>query len=98
MVRDKENKDRWPPAGINNCSAYERDTLGLNKCSAFKVQKVIGVEDPDADAEVHCLGASGYSTLFRKVSRITVKLKDVPGSNADPLARLCLIGPTVPLN
>ena len=98
VVRDVENKDRWPPQGVNGCSSYERDVLGLNKCSVFKVQKVIGVEDAVADAEIHCLGASGYSSLFRRVSRITIKLKDVPNSNEDPLERLCLFGPDKPLN
>jgi hypothetical protein len=98
VVRDFENKDRWPLKGINGCSAFERDTLGLNKCSAFKVQKVVGVEDPTADAEIHCLGASGYGPLFTRVRRITIKLKDVPGSNLDPLERLCLKGPKTPLN
>ena len=98
VVRDRENKDRWPLEGINGCSAFERDVLGLNKCSAFKIQKVIGVEDEVADAEIHCLGASGYSRLFRNVSRITIKLQDIPNSNQDPLARLCLVGPDQPLN
>jgi hypothetical protein len=98
VVRDWENKDRWPVEGINGCSAFERDTLGLNKCSAFKVQDVVNVEDEAADAEIHCLGASGYSALFRRVSRITIKLRDVPGSNTDPLERLCLAGGNRPLN
>ena len=98
VVRDNQNKDRWPPQGINGCTPYERDTLALNKCSAFKVQKVIGVENETADAEVHCLGGSGYSTLFRNVRRITIKLADIPNSTNDPLARLCLVGPTKPLN
>jgi hypothetical protein len=98
VVRDYENKDRWPPQGINGCSAFERDTLGLNKCSAFKVQEVLPIENEVADAEIHCLGASGYSTLFRKVSRITIKLADIPGSNSDPLVRLCLAGSTEALN
>lgn len=98
VVRDRENKDRWPLSGINGCSAFERDTLGLNKCSAFKVQKVIPVENTESDAEVHCLGASGYSTLFKRVSRMTAKLSDVPNSTTDPLARWCLAGPTNPLN
>jgi hypothetical protein len=98
VVRDWENKDRWPPEGINSCSVFERDTLGLNKCSAFKVQSVVPVEHETHDAEIHCLGASGYSNLFRRVSRITIKLRDVPGSNADPLERLCLAGPSRPLN
>lgn len=99
VVRDVENKDRWPTSGFGGCTAYERDILGLNKCSAFKVQKRFTVTPEDGrNAEVHCLGASGYSTLFKKVRRITIKIADAPGSNADPLARLCLVGPTTPLN
>jgi len=98
VVRDRENKDRWPPQGINGCTPYERDVLALHKCSAFKAQRVIQVENKDGDASVHCLGASGYSTLFRRVSRMTAKLADVPGSSLDPLARWCLRGPAEPLN
>jgi hypothetical protein len=98
VVRDRENRDRWPLQGANGCAAYERDVLGLNKCSVFKVQKIIQIEDNKGDAELHCLGASGYSSLFRKVSRITIKLQDDPTSNQDPLVRLCLAGPDKPLN
>lgn len=98
VVRDWENKDRWPPEGINGCTPFERDVLGLNRCSAFKVQNVLLVEDARADAEVHCLGASGYSPLFNRVRRITIKLQDLPNSNLDPLERLCLVGPDKALN
>jgi hypothetical protein len=98
VVRDKSNRDRWPFQGINKCSAFERDTLALNKCSAFKAQKVLSVSDPAGDATVHCLGASGYSSLFRRVVRITAKIIDLPNSINDPLARWCLRGPTLPLN
>jgi hypothetical protein len=98
VVRDRENKDRWPPQGINNCTAYQRDVLALHKCSAFKAQKVINVDDARGDASVHCLGASGSSTLFRRVVRMTAKLADVPNSTADPLARWCLVKPTEALN
>jgi hypothetical protein len=98
VVRDRENKDRWPPQGINGCSAYERDVLALHKCSAFKAQKVIPVENENGDAEVHCLGASGYSSLFTRVTRMTAKLADSPNSTNDPLARWCLAGPAKPLN
>lgn len=98
VVRDNQNKDRWPVQGINGCTAEERDTLGLNKCSAFKVQKSIGVSDRSGDAEIHCLGASGYSSLFRNVTRITAKLQDLPSSTSDPLERLCLAAPDKPLN
>jgi hypothetical protein len=98
VVRDKFNRDRWPAEGINGCSYYETNQLGLNKCSAFKVQKIIAVTDAGGDATVHCLGASGYSALFKRVVRMTAKISDVPASNADPLARWCLKGPTTPLN
>ena len=98
VVRDRENKDRWPPNGANSCTLYETNVLALNKCSVFKVQNIIEVEHEKGDAEIHCLGASGYSTLFRNVTRITAKISDIPGSNKDPLARWCLAGPTKPLN
>lgn len=98
VVRDWENKDRWPIEGINGCTPYERDVLALHRCSAFKAQKVIQIDDLRGDASVHCLGASGRSKLFRRVVRMTAKLSDVPNSTADPLARWCLKGPTLPLN
>ena len=82
----------------NGSNEDERDILALNKCSAFKVQKIIPVENADGDAEVHCLGASGYSTLFKRVTRMTAKLSDVPNSTQDPLVRWCLAGPTAALN
>lgn len=99
VVRDGENRDRWPAEGTSNCTSAET-ALGLNKCSVFKVQKELGIESETklGDAEVHCLGASGYSKLFSRVSRITIKLSDSPDSNADPLVRACLAGPTRPLN
>lgn len=98
VVRDKLNRDRFPERpGFNGCSASQY-LAGLSKCSAFKVQKIIRVKNDKGDAEVHCLGANGYSRLFRGVSRITVKLRDVPGSHTDPLERLCLMGPRKPLN
>jgi hypothetical protein len=98
VVRDGENRDRWPREGMNGCSAFERDVLALNKCSAFKAQKVLNVASGSRKAKVHCLGASGYSSLFRGVTRITVKLADSPNSSNDPLARLCLRHPTRALN
>lgn len=98
VVRDKENKDRWPVNGINGCTPYETNVLALNKCSAFKAQKVIDVSNDTGDATVHCLGASGYSGLFKRVRRMTAKIADVPGSTTDPLARWCLKGPAAPLN
>ncbi len=98
VVRDRENKDRWPTAGANGCTPFERDTLALNKCSVFKVQKIIQASDAKGEAKVHCLGASGYSSLFSRVTRMTAKLADVPNSNKDPLVRWCVIAPGKALN
>jgi hypothetical protein len=97
VVRDTENRDRWPLAGFGDCTAYERDELGLNKCSAFKVQKRVNLKFRGAPASLHCFGASGYSTLFKRVVRVTGKIADRPG-NGDPLARWCLKRPNSPLN
>lgn len=98
VVRDGENRDRWPLSGFGGCNPYERDTLGLNKCSAFKVQDIVKIKPNGDPYALHCLGASGYSTLFSKVRRITVKLSDSPNSNNDPLVRWCLKKPGKPLN
>lgn len=103
VVRDRENRDRWPLSfpttggGFGGCSLAQAKA-GLARCSAYKVQKIIKVDNENGDAEVHCLGESGYHPLMKGISRITVKLQDVPGSNADPLERLCLYGATRTLN
>jgi len=98
VVRDKLNRDRFPEQpGFNGCSVGQY-VAGLSKCSAFKVQKIVRVKNENGNAEVHCLGASGYSRLYRGASRITVKLQDDPVGHADPLERLCLVGPKKSLN
>jgi hypothetical protein len=103
VVRDRDNRDRWPlnfPAtgtGYGGCTLAQAKA-GLGKCSAFKVQKILSVKNENGNAEVHCLGESGYHPLMKGISRMTVKLKDVPGSHEDPLERLCLYGPKKPLN
>jgi len=103
VVRDRANRDRYPtifPAtgtGYGGCTLAQAKA-GLAKCSAFKAQKVFRVQNENGNAVVHCLGESGYHPLMRGISRMTIKLKDVPGSNLDPLERLCLRGPIRPLN
>ena len=52
----------------------------------------------EGEAKVHCLGASGYSSLFSRVTRMTAKLADVPNSTNDPLVRWCVIAPDKALN
>lgn len=99
VIRDNANADRIPAHElINGCSIYERDTLGLNKCSVYKSQKRILAEDDRGQITVHCLGARGSSAYFNRAQRITVKLSDSPNDTNDPLVRACLYGPTKNLN
>jgi len=100
VLRDSENRDRWPASGFNGCSkALATSESPPAYCSAFKTQKKFRVAKGTADEGVlYCFGASGYSKLMSRVVRSTVKLRDVPGSSADPLVRWCLKGPTEPLN
>lgn len=100
VVRDSENRDRWPVSGFNDCTLEMASGESPPAyCSAFKTQKRLRYEyDQDKRVSVHCLGASGYSDLFDRVTRVTIKLADVPSSNADPLVRWCLRAPDKPLN
>lgn len=97
VVRDSQNRDRWPVSGFNGCSAeLANSDTPPNRCSAFKVQRSFAT--PDGSAMVHCFGASGYSILFEDVVRATIKLTDDPNSNDDDIDRLCLISGDLPLN
>jgi hypothetical protein len=89
VFRDRQNRDRYPSFGYNGCTAAEAGGVAPpNRCSAFKVQKKIR-EDGRV---IHCFGNKGSDKILAKASRLTVKLKDVPTSSTDPLARICLNG------
>jgi hypothetical protein len=101
VVRDRENKDRWPPAGsgFGGCSFEEANAVAPpNSCSAFKAQEVLRVGSGRSVGRIHCLGASGFSTIFSRVARVTIKIADDPTSSNDPIARLCLRAGRLPLN
>ena len=97
VLRDRQNRDRYPSKGYNGCTAKEAGGIApANRCSAFKVQRRIR----QPGRVIHCFGDRGTDKILAKASRMTVKLKDVPTSSADPLARICLnrFSPRVPLN
>lgn len=97
VFRDRQNRDRYLSVGYNGCTAAEAGGVAPpNRCSAFKVQKKIRQEG----RVIHCFGNKGTDKILAKASRLTVKLKDVPTSSMDPLARICLNGfsPRKPLN
>lgn len=100
VLRDNENRDRWPRSGFNGCSAALADSKSPPAyCSMFKTQETVAVSIGTPNkGRLHCFGAPGYSSFMSRVVRVTIKLADVPGSNSDPLVRLCLNGPTEPLN
>lgn len=99
VVRDTQNRDRWPEAGsgFGGCNfSLANSESPPNRCSAFKVQDMFTIAN--GTAVVHCFGASGYSSIFSDAARITFKLADVPNSNDDPLERHCLYSGDQPLN
>jgi hypothetical protein len=100
VVRDRDNRDRWPVSGFNGCTfSVAQSEAPPARCSAFKAQQRFTEVTPEGIRQtVHCLGASGTSRLFKRVSRVTIKLSDRPNSTEDPLARMCLKSPKEPLN
>ena len=89
VLRDRLNRDRYPSQGYNGCTLAEASgEAPPNRCSAFKVQKVYR----GGDKAIHCFGNRGTDKILAKASRLSVKLKDVPTSSQDPLARICLTG------
>lgn len=97
VLRDRLNRDRFPAAGFNGCTAAEANSVSPRaECSAYKCQKVIR----RPGRYTCCFGGSGDSRVLSKASRITIKLRDVPNASTDPLLRVCLNGfnPTRPLN
>lgn len=102
VLRDNQNRDRWPASGYNGCSAIETEA-GLSKCSAFKCQDVLRVNSSSAGSgtqQICCFGERASSPLMRGATRLTIKLRDVPGAGTDPLLRICLnkFNPRLPLN
>lgn len=101
VVRDNSNRDRvpLPGSGFGGCSyALANSVSPPNSCSAYKSQKVFYTELNNFPVRVHCLGAKGSSSIFKRVARITVKIVDSPNDSNDSIARLCLAGPTKALN
>jgi len=105
VLRDRANRVRFPPctgtgSNYGSCSFFQCDVQGLNRCSAFKCQRVFKRGSGRNREQVCCLGDSGDSRVLSKATRLTIKLRDVPGSNLDPLVRLALKrnNPTLRLN
>lgn len=94
VLRDKGNRDRWPASGYNGCTS-EETSKGLNKCSAFKCQKILKRSTSSVTTgaqQICCFGEKGTNQILGGASRLTIKLQDVPNSSSDPLVRVCLNG------
>lgn len=99
VVRDNQNKDRWPPQGANGCSQELTDSKSPPaRCSVFKVQRKLTRLINGKRERVNCLGAPGSSSLFANVQRITAKFNDVPDSFDDKIERWCIIRPECGMN
>lgn len=100
VVRDNQNKDRWPPQGANGCSPELTNAKNPpNRCSVFKAQRRFTRITAEGKRErVYCLGAPGNSSLFSRVQRITAKFNDVPDSSKDQIERWCIIRPECGMN
>jgi hypothetical protein len=91
VFRDRLNRDRFPTSGYNGCTLAQASGIAPpNRCSAYKCQRTI--RNRKTNTYICCFGDKGTSQILSKVSRLTIKLKDVPGSSADPLVRVCLNG------
>lgn len=102
VLRNRENADRIPvpsKATVNGCSkALASSVAPPNKCSLFKAQKVIRVNNDGGDITVHCMGSRGNSKYGSLARRITIKLADSPNDSSDPIVRVCLQSPLKNLN
>ncbi len=85
VFRDRQNRDRFPSVGYNGCTKTQADK-GLAKCSAYKCQKTIRTDG----SYTCCFGNRGSDKILSKVTRMTIKIRDVPGATTDPLLRVCL--------
>ena len=95
VLRDSQNRDRWPAVGYNGCTQEQADE-GLTECSAFKCQ-----DSFRSDGQyVCCFGEAGTNPIMAGATRMTIKVRDVPTATNDPLVRICLNGfdADVPLN
>jgi hypothetical protein len=97
VLRDSENRDRWPTAGsgYGDCSfELANSEAPPNRCSAFKVQSKIRTSSSSVLKNrlqtIHCFGEAASHPHMKNATRLTLKLRDVPGSTADPLLRVCL--------
>jgi hypothetical protein len=93
VVRTFENADRSPYE--STLCSVEQFRAGLNRCSRWKAQR----EYRGAATRLVCLGASGYSRVFKNVRRMTVKVSDRKGTNGlKDIRRYCLRNPSMRLN
>ena len=93
VVRDVENADR-SPYEPKLCTREEFEA-GERECSRWKVQLI----KETAKSSLHCLGASGFSKVFKRIRRMTIKVTDtVDETGQKDIRRFCLKGPAKTLN
>lgn len=106
VLRDSQNRDRWPlpGSGYGGCSFELANSDDPPKrCSAFKAARVLRKRKSSISKRpqrIFCFGEPGTSNILEPATRMTIKIRDIPGSNLDPIVRLCLpdFDPDKPLN
>lgn len=93
VVRNGRDQDRSPYERAL-CTRSQYDS-GLSRCSRWKPWSVFYRKG----AQVSCLGASGYSKVFKGIQRMTLKVSDIPDKHGKKDVRaMCLQRPNLPLN
>ena len=95
VVRDNQNRDRWPVSGYGGCSFNLANSKSPPKrCSAFKASSDRRLTLNGIPSRVFCFPEKGTSRLWNDVRRITIKLEN----SAASIRRLCIGKATLPLN
>ena len=93
VVRNGRDEDR-SPYEASLCTLAQFNS-GLSQCSRWKPWSVTYRKG----AQLSCLGASGYSKVFKGIQRMTLKVSDFPDEHGNKDVRsMCLQKPNMPLN
>ena len=95
VVRDSQNRDRWPASGYGGCSAAVANSNNPPaRCSAFKASGEFTTRVGGVRTRVVCFPEAGTSRLWQDVRRITIKGENTAAS----IRRFCVAGAGKPLN
>jgi hypothetical protein len=87
VLRDSQNRDRFPVSGYGGCSFSLANSVSPPKrCSAFKASREYFSQINGESVRVVCFPERGNSSLYKDVRRVTIKVKN----SAASLRRYCI--------